>query len=359
MLAYACSPFDGYQSALDGGAQSAVTACESIGVPERPSFASHAGVLDFTVGVRTYDFGEEVDEGVPRVARIGFDLDHECTDENGPAACMIAPGVPRIDQTDAPGGIDNAYGTVLHKIAAGGGASVTQNSNDGVDSGFLSLAIRVRNYSGLPVDPQVEVSVYAISTLETPPIGEGVRPIWDGDDEWRAVDLWLESGSDGTLSVDRAKYRDERAYVINGQLVARFERLGLSIFVASQAVVTGDLVRNDDGTFELLRGTVAARLSADELLSRTELRPNPTTGDPFCIGTPGYAEEKETLCSIADVSFDGPDDGSQTCDGLSWQFRFNAEPIQIVGIARTDDAYVPPCPADTSTIDDSCSTLSD
>lgn len=383
MLACACSPFEdvgaqsggavthgdasmdgaqqggedaGRDGALEGGLASG---CESVGPPARPSFGSHAGTLDFTVAVRSYDFGEAVDDGVPRVARIGFDLDRECTDADGPTACVIPQGVPRIDQTDAPGGIDNAYGTLLHEIAASGGASVTQQSNEGIDIGFLSLAFRVRNYNGLPVDPQVEVSVYAISTHATPPSGVGVRPIWDGNDPWRAVDMWLEPAEDGTLSVDRPKYRDARAYVINGQLVARFEKLGLSIFVASQAVVTGDLVRNDEGTFDLVRGTVAARLSADELLSRTELRPNPVTADPFCIGTPRYAEEKEILCSIADVSFEGPDDGSQICNGLSWAFRFNAEPIRMNDIARTEDDDASPCPAATSTRNDTCSTLFD
>jgi hypothetical protein len=377
-----CSPFDDLQpqrpdAAADDAAASSPRAdreppaprdrgesgCPLATPPARPRFIGELGALDFSVAIRTLDFGDTGDGEGPKYRRIGFDLDGTCTGQGDVEASCVAPPWASADRADGVEGRDNAVGELFHRTAQVGGGSPTRQVNSTTAVGMATTAIRVRGYNGESTDDEVEVAVYAVTMHPNP--GEltlpPVAPEWDGLDEWRAFDPWVGAAEqpDGTLaqSVDVPKYYDARAYVTEGLLVARFPKLRVAIGTMADVIMTARPELAEEDAWSLRDGTFAGRIEIDALLGTLDVTRTDAADQPLCTDHVDYVQAKQRICAFADIRYSGDDDRSLRCDAASWGWSFDAAPMKLVGVIRLP-WLMRPCSAATAPSNDSCDSLS-
>jgi hypothetical protein len=343
--------------------------CEHVRPPRRDAHAAAGDEIEFVVAAREIAFGVETAAGSPRdpdqtpspnYLSFGFDLDDRCSSTPTIGNACITPSWS-VDRIDGPGGRDNSVGELYAMLG------VPSAINDvEIADGTLTSVVRVRGYNGKSSDDRVTVEWFAATTI-THAGGRPTPPAWDGHDQWLAYDLWdsaatpadvADAEPDMALRARRpvAQYYDDRAYVVDHQLVAHFPELLVAPAPLSHALITASIRKVDDG-WALHDGTVGGRMRIDAGLRVIEVV-GKATGQTVCTDSPLYLTRKKLVCSFADVSFAGPDDGSQPCDAASFQWRFSADPAELAGVVRHEGIVNPlPCPSDVSTVDESCADL--
>jgi hypothetical protein len=349
----ACTSLDGLtRRSSDGGGESTECAHATV-VPPPNVTADVGGSIDFVVAASAYDIGDvDTEAGARRYRSMGYDLDGKCTGLGDGPSC-IKPSWVTFDERDGPQGQDNIMGALLYR-AADGGTNSTQSANSSIDAGRSTLVIRVRGYNGTSVDPEVEVAVYG-ATMNSGGAVPDVRPQWLGEDEWAALGQWVDRDPTGELNVDYPKYVDAGAYVNNWRLVAQFDRYRIPLYVLSQVKLSARMLWQDE-RWHLVEGSLGGRMKTDEVLWASDLLQDPETGGPLCTNSPSYATTKQTLCGTSDISYTGPDDGTMPCDATSWGWAFETKPARLKGVFVQGE--LPRiCPPETSSFNDSCSTL--
>jgi hypothetical protein len=323
------------------------TPCIKATLPQPPGFGTGGDSIEFVVAVNKLDLGEE-DEGdaTQRFRSIGFDLDSTCTGLGGNPSC-IRPAWATADDTDGPGGRDNAYGALLYRAASEGRGSATLSANSSIDNGLITAVIRVSEFNGVSADSTVKVAVY-VATLN----GHGTTtatPAWKGEDTWAPYGQYVDP------DIDHPKYYADDAFVTDWFLVAHLDFLMIpGGNVLSQAKVIATVVRQGEEWF-LADGTITGRLNTDGELQRAGLLKDPATRDPICTNSPSYLFLKRRVCASSDISYSGPDNESAPCDAISMAWKFTAEPARLAGVQHAE--VVSDCPPDSSPVSDSCSTL--
>ncbi len=371
VAAGSCADFAGLRvGGQDGGEPDASEAgCPLTHPPRLPLLGTVGGSVDFDAVVWHVDLGDALpDAGSPAYQSIGFDLDDACTTPDAGRSCKEPAWAATINHADGPGGIDNSVGADLfqiHKVAAGSASALVNSSND---TGGLQLAIRVRGYNGLGVDAQVDVSYYGV-VIHFDGDAAPRAPRWDGTDAWDVYPPWLAPPEAGvTANIEAPAFEDKHAFVTNvgiggdglatGLLVSRVAELLVGStppFRLSQVMMTAEIVKSG-GSWTLRNGTLAGRMRIDAFLGALAFAPDSATGSLFCRNAGSYALAKALTCAYADISYSGPDDGSQPCDGASWGWRFlDAVPASLAGVAATFPAPdAGPCPPGQSPTDDHC-----
>jgi hypothetical protein len=228
-------------------------------------------------------------------------------------------------------------------------------------NGYLTTVLRIRNYDDLPSDGSVDVELFAATRASGERNTIPNPPNWDGSDVWNPLVEWTAPGdpnSDGGKTEVIARYRSDRAYVDDNVLVAHFqEALGADNLHFADQFFQARIEKRTPTSWTLHDGVSAGRLSIDDVLAVVQFTADPKTGMPMCTDSPSYAQQKRTLCALADIRY-ADNDSSAPCDGASWAWRFDTGPAILsndVNPVRGSDYN--PCPMETSPAFDSCASL--
>ncbi len=309
----------------DAGADAGVEAqapdpCRSEGIPSVPDAAS-GGDISLVFALRSLDFG--IDGGAP----VGLNLDGRCTCP-GPSSCRAPSEVP----CDQERGIDNGSRDLLAQVFQLGVLDQTI-INNALQSGYFGALVQIDGWNGEPDDSQVRIQVFASQGFEGP-VGRS-QPAFDGNDIWSVDDVSVASSTDGGPPY-RGVSRDEGAYVAGGALVGS---LSFPIIVGSSfgqrvrinvndgrllAMIRREKDPTDAGVQYSLRGTLAGRWPASELLTSLASLSDPTS-TPICGDSGVYQQVKTFVCGSLDIPANrNNDDVGQSCSAVSLGVNFVA-----------------------------------
>ena len=288
--------------------------------------------------------GGDVD--APEAGPFGFDLDGQCTRVTGcefSAPCMQPDATP---MPDGPFCADNAYAR-LHAEVLGAVEDADELAlsedviNCSLREGRYTQLMRLTGYNGGADDDQVRVDFYASTGLESRSSEGDASACTAGR---RAPLAWQPGAAFRILENDLAARMSTReglpnstvvanGFVLDGMLIALVERgYELALFgggVAAptvqfnlgHAVVTGRLVKGEQGAFRIADGAVAGRQAAQDVMRSFEQVGVCERGDHAVL----HQAIGEYLASYADITLEPDAPADSTCDGVSTAFRFEAE----------------------------------
>lgn len=311
-----CSPFEEYENRPPNDADAAADPC--LGFDEAPSADADLDLVFVFSGVVPIDPDDPT-------AGVGLDLDDTCSFEENEGSCVP----PVAFRGDGPDCRDAALGDMFHPSS---NQDALEEGNREVERGWLTSALRIRGYNGTTDDPEVIVSLYAVSTSEDGEEHDLRPPRWDGEDVWNVGSLTLdpETPSDARCALDaKARYVDEAAEVRSGVLTARPNGHRVSWGLLLRVRLRARLERDGQhGPWRLRDGELGGAFAVAEI-ARQSLRATDTSAPLVCPGEPAYEAGLEVLCLQADLSVTHPDDDNALCDAVSFGIGFNAEPAKL------------------------------
>lgn len=356
----ACSAFEGLKLSEPNTKDSSVECTLAKPPLTIPMVPISVTPKEFVVALRTIDLGEPLrDGGLPDLSSVGWDLDNACTGHGQGPTCK-KPKWARADP-DNPGGRDNAFGNFFN---TGDSGSQGPNTSLLAEDGVITTVMRISDYNGAADDGYVEVGFFAATGCTADagqPICQGPKPVWDGNDEWRALQEWVGSGDaadGGTQSLPHAKFRSSRGVVKNNVLVAHLLKASLAFGIEFDDVWIQARLKPQYGTWALTDGTIAGRAKVDDILADIEFFQD-SNKKPICTDTPSYAGFKRRACSFTDISLLG-NDARAPCDAVSWAWKFTADPAKLTsGFVSITDASLRThlCGPERSPKSDHCDTL--
>lgn len=307
-------------------------------LPPRPPRTSSTA-SEYYFAVEFFDFGApyEGDAGVTRnVARLcrgvagdggaildpAIDLDGVTTCAELPDGGRVAnPCTSRAPVCDplANGGDNN--GLEIGTFAFGSSTNEASDPNFVILRGEASLLLRVTNYNGEDDDSEVAaaliqgVGLARGGKLVAP--DSGVRPAFDGTDEWVATSASFNE-------LEKPALETQGAYVAGGVLVASFKKAKVSFggsgtdLEADELIVTARVVRDGANPVRLDRGRLAARIPVGTLWNY--VRGRSIGGLTVCDSASFRDTAVSSVCQALDLS---ASPGS-SCDAISFAAGFYA-----------------------------------
>lgn len=280
---------------------------------------------------------------------IGFDIDGQTTDASSANHCVPVAGAdPAAVKVDGDGGIDNSFLKNVAPIIAGVDSKWADNWNAGLASGGSTILIYL---PGLDAgDGALPARGYTSVALCPPSADAAVEAGADGG---------AEAGVDGGASVrrvaiDRASVCDgdlekplwaapggqlasgvwDSGVVPDATLVIPFK--GRPLAVHLQHVHLRMTVSADRRS--VTGGTLSGVANTDDLIAQLGLLKGailPGLCGPLSGVFDGYVDR---VRKSSDIMSDGTQDPQQTCDGISVGLGFDADVVQVRGIASTPPA---------------------
>lgn len=213
---------------------------------------------------------------------LGFDRDCLSTQASGePASCKAANAK---NTEDGLQGRDNSFGRNLASMIPLAKSwldfDIEAAMNDDMERGWDGWLIAVDGYNGTRNDPRVRVALYLSDGTPASADGGPTKPVWDGTDEWSYEPECVFGEDDAPL------YVDDKAYVVDGWLVARYpggapfnvqtERGTISIFVVQvvlAARLSDDLTSIEEGMVSGVWRKSLAEVQIEEFAMRFGLCP--------------------------------------------------------------------------------------
>lgn len=301
--------------------------------PERPD-AAGGGSIAFVAALRAFDFGLAVDGGAGAVP--GFDLDDFCTVTPGMNSCASsATGTTFAtyvaDKDGLNGGTDNAGYGLLKFLGAATDTVKQEAINAQLAAGVAGLLARVKNYNGMPDDPDVFVEWFpALGVAGSTADGAPPRPAFDEGDTWiRDATYW------NVATYDTSTIFDSNAYVAGGKVVAHFDALSLTLpffsgnlfVVIRDAVVVADIVKTPSGSYRLTNGLFAGRWATRDILAALGPIYDSAFNAWICQSPTLYASVKSTACPARDIAARAQNDGADAgCGAISVGVKFETAP---------------------------------
>lgn len=253
---------------------------------------------------------------------FGYDLDGLCSCPE-PSACVGARPNEPCDLADA--GIDNAAAELFEFFSKTTRIQLNESGlRVGLASGRFSVALRLREWNGLPDDPDVALQVLDVFDANS---GSDAGARFDGTDTWVIDEESLVQGKFPSSPV-------RRAYVSGGVLVADVPTLLIkarvlsgrqwrTLRIVSRSVhLTGKITREGQG-FALADGVIAGRLPTADLI-----RLAVSLG--ACPGSLAATTLKPILCESRDVPLDPSQDGrGAPCEAVSFGLAFQSGPAKV------------------------------
>ena len=358
--------------------------CFSASYPtakDRPGPQSATALPPIFVAIKTMRFGgQDPDGGDSETAwkDIGFDLDGKCTnsdtclgDTNNPSLSCASTGaaVPY----DGNYCRDNNFGrlevTASTIPEVGGKYGLNDDAfNCALCVGDYNFVIRLSDYNGTDEDDHVRVDMYPSPGLDSP------LPWNCANGEWKAhpcmtPDLPLNLEDDtvqagtGNGGLPDATLFDDTAFVHEGYIVitlppnSTFSFPGKRPGVATafpttfaSGVVTGHVLRAQDGTWSIEDGIISGRVSEANIVKGLNLI-------GLCESDPNYTLVTNFLHTGLDVLEDGKVDPNRTCDSLSLALAFTAGQATAGKLVHVDPLV--PCAADVDAGPDDAGTVTD
>lgn len=333
-------------------------------VPPNPRRGTGSGP-ELHFAIEFLDFGFEYDgtTGIVRdTSRLctgtldsGVEIDPS-VDLDGVSTCtpLVDGGVqggscraPREEACDPAGGGDNK-GLAIGRLAFGDQPNAASDPNRAAREGRANLMLRVSNYNGQEDD--AEVSVGLVQALGLASGGKlaspdaGLRPAFDGTDEWVADERSVPAEQQPVV-------RTDLAYVASGVLVARFKNAAVSFggsgtdLQADEVVVTGRLVRDAKGVARLDRGRIAARLPQETLWRYATGRS--LSGDTVCSSAVTRKFALDLVCGSLDLP-SGPTAFApdRPCEAVSFAAGFYASRANLAADRAKGPDAAPPYSCD-------------
>jgi hypothetical protein len=295
---------------------------------------------------------------------LGMDIDGVCT--NSPTCDLedsvsCKPTVPAIPY-DGNYCRDNTFGRLEVQAASIPEVGTKYGLNDdafncALCSGAYNFIIRISNYNGAPDDDSVRVDLYPSPGLETvlpwncQDPSWRVHPCFTADMPWLVRDTAVTADAGGP-DLPNAVLADPNAYVRSGYIVAELPPDTLFWFPTipgrkadvatafplklTQAVVTGQVTKAEDGTWSIVDGTIAGRSRETDIIEGFRLI-------GFCESDPNYSLMQGFLHGSLDVLANGQNDPNTTCDAVSVGIAFTARQATAGGLIHVDDLVE--CPA--------------
>lgn len=358
-------------ASTDANSAEAMPPCNPLVPVERqPDMAHATDTVEFTVVVRTVDYGDDApDAGSPAYASRGYDLDDTCTAGLRTSSCTPRSWIGSVT-ADGPRGQDNAVGGLLAAQAGVFGRQV-------VGSNFLNAAVargedapvgvlRIRGFGGLSEDDRVEVDWFvAAPPLVTPDGGTrpATVPAFDAGDQWPILSPSVADPTVATAAATVSLYRDPTAFVTRNQLVAHFSTLIFPIsnvyFTVTDAVLTGEIERDPvSGIWMLINASFAGHGRTDDLLGVIPEIVQTLFGSSVHLCTDdqaNYSQVKRYICGSADVPATRGARPDSACVGSSVGASLVTAPATLGAIVEP----VPRpelCPPATAPKNDTCAT---
>lgn len=294
---------------------------------------------------------------------IGMDLDGLCTGadtcegQDSPAGC--APTVPQVPY-DGNHCRDNTFGrlefqaALIPEVAKKYGLS-DDAFNCALCVGHYNFLVRISGYNGLADDESVRVDLYPSPGLEKVLPWNCADPTWTQrpcftpDMPWTVQSDVLAQQRGGPDLPDSI-YFDDTAYVRQGYLIATlpddtlFWFPGYKALVVAyplriqKAIVTGKVVRGNDGVWRVEDGIIAGRSRAADIVKGFRLI-------GFCESDKNYGLMSEFVQKNLDVLASGENDPNVACDSMSVGLAFTALQATAGKVAKVDpltECKVPP-----------------
>jgi hypothetical protein len=327
------------------GSDAGTSPCRGADYPGRSAISDAGGNESFVVVLRTLDWGDRTDAGVPSYETVGLNVDGLCTAAKQQGGCKEPTFARREDHGDGRLGIDNAAGRAASTFH--GQITATDQANE--DLGIRAYVVRVSGYDGEPDDNDIHVGWFAatrsdhFTTGPAPDVDAGAAP-------WNSFDAY--SLNPAALV---PKYETAHAYVTGGILVAQFGLLTLGgpdrFSQVNDVVLEARIVRGAGG-FILDDITLAGRWPVGYMISGLASVTFGLTScaDPLPMNSVTQLILQKT-CGNVDTLSAGDDNRSQYCDALSFGVKFGSRPATLsarvisTGLEQT-------CPPVTSAVCD-------
>jgi hypothetical protein len=362
-------PATSHDASIDRSTPAEANTCDLLVAPERPpNLAPATDEIEFTVVVRTIDFGDSApDGGTPGYLTTGYDIDGLCTRPSGPAPCVPQPWIGGFHE-DGPRGQDDAVASLMLNqlstfgVNAVGSAATNEAVRIGRDAPIA--VVRVRGFGGLGEDDHVEVDWFAVTALRGPSDGGvtagdagAVAPRFDSSDEWPVLSTSLTDRTVTNPSAMVSTYRDPHAFLTKTTLVARFPRVQIplsNVYFDVTGVTLTAAVRRVGGNWMLQDVTLSGASTTNSLLGVVPAIGYVLFGISFCSDNQAnYPKVKRFLCESADLPPSLGDPPSSTCTMTSLGAFMETAPASL-GPVVAPPPVPTPCPPATDPRNDSC-----
>lgn len=297
--------------------------------PAPPAGASEGSPLPSPLGLRNLLFGNTTREGLPTPDAwedYGFDLDDRNTGADTGCQCQPASGAPPSVLRDAPGGVDNSFGrNVLPLFSAFEvdlSGTVTQAIADGTfNLGFDLLGAQETDAMPSPATV-VQLRNGSTGTWETSfeSLDGSGDPVTRAEGGWVTSDTWVSS------PIDR--------------LVLPLPVGGTTLALTLHDVVV--VMELDGDRAGATNGTIAGHLVTEELVTAFADWAGSIDAS-LCPPSPTFESIAQQLRQASDVVAGAPQDPSVTCDAISIALGFEAEVVDVDGVAGPVDPPPSPC----------------
>ncbi|MBN9167764.1 MAG: hypothetical protein BGO98_02520 [Myxococcales bacterium 68-20] len=313
-----------------------------VGRPLESPRTEDGGTVLFALS--SLDLGINPAEGPP-----GFDLDRRVTSDLATSSCALPDaGDPRAllrSVGDPPSGVDNTTFALVQLLRSYVAAFDPTRIDLRLRTGYFGLVFRIDGWNGAKNDD--DVSVMAFPTIGYWRVLDAGVPEWNGEStrpfDRDAGDLLMPDDRFRAATIG-STLRSAEAWINDGRLVARFDRLMLPIRSSVDDLRTFDFdlrdawvaatvsFGNSDVGASLSDGVIGGRVSASSLLTQISLVYDEQSGTHICSGVVGTAN---ILCDARDIRLSHCDDGrALRCDGLSFGARFDAYHLDQLGPFR-------------------------
>lgn len=302
----------GVDVGLDAPMDSGIESC-ALRPPPRPAIGDSADMPNVEFALRNIliNQGGGVWEG------IGYDLDGQCTDSIGDPFLCTPPGAD-FPPFDGPQGVDNTFGDKILSLLNTYDSTFQATVRGVMDSGKTAILI-IKDWNYMDDDPRVDAVL--VRTLG-PASG---TPVWDGTDVFlRSADSYNGDG-DPLL-------RDERAYIVDRTLVARFP---------DRQPIVVPWLQGTSFTVRLTDSVLTADISADQQtlsnvvfqgrFARVDLE-NSLAAVGFCPGGSARAFIDVELNNSVDIRAFPGGGGGTTCDAISMAFQYTGSAVELGAI---------------------------
>lgn len=345
---------DGSQPTTD-----ARSACSELGIPDPPENAPGGAAAPIIAAFRLLDFGVNTpDGGQPSVP--GYNLDRTCSFEVATSSCSTKLGVVAFEQhakDKTATGVDNAGFSLIEFIGRFSDTFKAETINEGIANGAYGAVVRLDKWNGQANDSDVSVELFPAIGFRSIVDG-GARPSFNHDDNWILDDRYKVGGV-----LEASTVKSDRAYITNGQVVARFQLLSLGLLFIddikpfeirlTDALVTAkiniaaaleDGGSPDSGTrtdVVFSDGVVAGRWKTSDFLGevRTLFVKNGSglTNTTVCQPAANllYNGVKGQVCDGRDLRSDSKDNQNLPCDAISAGARVEAYRVKKLGTFGT------------------------
>jgi hypothetical protein len=362
-------PAKSHDASLDRTLPMEANTCDLLVPQERPAnLAQATDEVEFTVVVRTIDFGDHDPEGgPPSYFKTGYDLDGLCTRSAGSAPCVPQPWIGGYHE-DGPQGQDDAVALLmLNQMATFNVNAIGSDAtNNAVSAGRDApiAVIRVGAFGGLGEDDHVEVDWFAVSALRGPSDGGissgdagAVAPRFDTSDHWPVLSTSVVDPSVANPRDLVSTYRDANAFVTLSRMVAHFPRVQIplsNVYFDLFGVTLTASVRRVGRTWTLEDVVMSGMTKTNSLLGVVPPIGYVLFGIKFCTDNKAnYPKVKRFLCESSDLPATLGDPPSTSCTVTSAGAKMVMSPANL-GPVVAPPPIPTPCPPETDPRNDSC-----